>query len=246
VAAEIKVVPDNTLNSEAAQEFQRAAQSAVAGQGRFAVALSGGNTPRAVFSLLAQQHSADLPWDRIHIFFGDERYVPPDHPESNYRMANEALLSRVRIPAENVHRFRTELDPESAAKDYETQLQTFFREPGQSPPRFDLVMLGLGEDGHTASLFPGTSAPNETTRFVVAVWVEKFKMFRLTLTLPVLNHSAEVLFLAAGPSKAGILKEVLSRPAAALPAQKVQPTGGRLLWLVDQSAARLLQVRSQV
>src|SRR5262245_36302141 len=214
MAAEIKVVPDNSLNSEAAQEFQRAAQSAIAGRGRSAVALSGGNTPRAVFSLLAEQHSADLFWDRIHIFFGDERYVPPDHPESNYRMANEALLSRVRIPAENVHRFHTELDPESAAKDYETRLQTFFREPDQSPPRFDLVMLGLGEDGHTASLFPGTSAPNETTRFVVAVWVEKFKMYRLTLTLPVLNHSAEVLFLVAGPSKAGILKEVLSRPAA--------------------------------
>src|SRR5262249_31812310 len=205
-----------------------------------------GNTPRAVFSLLAEQHSADLFWDRIHIFFGDERYVPPDHPESNYRMAHEALLSLVRIPPENVHRFRTELDPESAAKDYETQLQTFFGEPEQSLPRFDLVMLGLGEDGHTASLFPGTSALNETTRLVVAVWVEKFKMFRLTLTLAALNHSAEVLFLVAGANKAGVLKEVLPNPTAALPAQKIQPAGGRLLWLVDQSAARLLQVRSQV
>src|SRR5262249_2359579 len=144
------------------------------GYGRFSVALSGGNTPRAVFSLLAEQHSADLPWDRIHVFFGDERYVPSDHPESNYRMASEALLSCVPIRPENVHRIRTELDPESAAKDYETQLQTFFRVPDRSLPRFDLVMLGLGDDGHTASLFPGTSALGETTRLVVAVWVEKF------------------------------------------------------------------------
>jgi 6-phosphogluconolactonase len=247
VPAEVKVVPDSTeLNREAAREFQRAAQAAIADHGRFAVALSGGNTPRAVYSLLAEQHSADLPWDRVHVFFGDERYVPADHPESNYRMAREALLSRAPIPQENVHRFRTELDPESAARDYETQLQTFFRVSDQSVPRFDLIMLGLGDDGHTASLFPGTSGLAETRRLVAAVWVEKFKTYRLTLTFPVLNRSAEVLFLVAGKGKARVLRDVQSTSAASLlPAQRVQPTDGRLLWLVDQDAASLLQVKTQ-
>ena len=246
--AEIKVVSDNAeLNREAAREFQRTAQSAIAGHGRFAVALSGGNTPRAVYSLLAEQHSADLPWDRVHVFFGDERYVPPDHVDSNYRMAREALLSRVPIPPENVHRVRTELDPESAARDYETQLQAFFGVSNQSVPQFDLIMLGLGDDGHTASLFPGTSALAETKRLVVAVWVEKFKTFRLTLTFPVVNRAAEVLFLVAGQGKAQVLKDVLSPSAASLlPAQRVQPTDGHLLWLVDHDAARLLQVKTQV
>jgi 6-phosphogluconolactonase len=239
---EVKVVSDSSeLNRAAAQEFKSLAESAVAAHGRFAVALSGGNTPRNVYSLLAQEYQAALPWNRIHIFFGDERSVPPDHPDSNYRMANEALLSKIPIPAENVHRIRTELEPEAAADDYDQTLRGFFHLGSGAWPRFDLVLLGLGEDGHTASLFPGSSALGESSRLVAATWVEKMKTFRITLTYPVLNHAAAVDFLISGAGKAQILSQVLSPSANALyPAQRIRPEGGRLLWLIDQDAARFL------
>jgi 6-phosphogluconolactonase len=239
---EIKIVHDNAaLNRVAAAEFQSAAESEIAAHGRFTVALSGGNTPRALYALLAAEFKDLIAWNKTHIFFGDERHVPPDHPESNYRMANEALLSQVPIPGENIHRVRTELDPQSAAKDYEEQLRTQFRLNKNDLPRFDLMLLGLGDDGHTASLFPGSAALQETARLVVANWVKKLKTFRITLTFPVLNHAAGVLFLVSGQGKAQILKEVLSSPGAAeFPAQRVRPENGRLLWLADQDAARLL------
>jgi 6-phosphogluconolactonase len=246
VPAEIKVMSDNAeLSREAVREFQQAAQSAIAGHGRFAAALSGGNTPRAVFSLLAKEHATDLPWDRIHLFFGDERYVPSDHPESNYHMANEALLSKVAIPAANIQRIRTELDQESAARDYEDRLRAFFGATDQHWPQFDLVLLGLGDDGHTASLFPGTAALVESSRLVVANWVEKFKTFRITLTFPVLNHASAVIFLVSGAGKAEILRDVLdpSGPAR-FPAQQVQPESGRMLWLADRAAAALLPAQT--
>jgi len=242
MAIEIKIVSDSAaLNRTAAQEFKNAAESAIADHGRFAVTLSGGNTPRIVYSLLAQEYKTVLPWNDVHIFFGDERSVPPDHPDSNYRMANEALLSHVPIPPENVHRILAELDPEPAAQEYEHQLHQFFHLADDTWPRFDLIMLGLGEDGHTASLFPGSSALQEKLRLVAPTWVEEKKTFRITLTYPVLNHAAEVEFLIAGAGKAEIVKNVLnSSQALVYPAQGVKPENGRLLWLLDQDAASLV------
>ncbi len=243
MGVEVKIVPDNTaLNRAAAQEFQRLAESAIAQRGRFSVALSGGNTPRGVYLLLAQEHKTTLEWDKVHTFFGDERYVPPDHPDSNYRMTSESLLSKVSIPEKNIHRVRTELDPEAAAQDYEDQLRDFFHLTNNDWPRFDLIMLGLGDDGHTASLFPGTAALKEVSRRVVANWVEKLQSFRISFTFAVLNHAAEVLFLVSGAGKAQILADVL-RPSGAVrfPAQRIKPENGRLLWLADQDAARLLR-----
>lgn len=237
---EVKIVPDNaTLARVAAQEFHRLAESAIQQRGQFSVALSGGNTPRAVYSLLADEHK-ELPWDKIHVFFGDERHVPPDHPDNNFRMASESLLSKVPIPENNVHRIRAELEPEAAAKDYDGQLAVFFHLNDHGWPRFDLVFLGLGDDGHTASLFPGSSALSDVSSRVVANWVEKLQTFRITLTFPVLNHAANVVFLVSGESKAQILSAVLSPGARKYPAQGVQPEDGRLRWLADRDAGRLL------
>lgn len=242
MSLEVKIVPDSAaLARTAAQEFHRLAEAAVRERGRFAVALSGGNTPRAVYSLLASEHK-ELPWDRIHIFFGDERHVPPDHPDSNFRMASESLLSKVPIPVKNVHRIRTELEAEAAATEYDEQLRGFFHLINHDWPRFDLIFLGIGEDGHTASLFPGSKALAETSRRVIANWVEKFKAFRVTLTFPVLNHAAEVIFMVSGTDKAQILSEVLRPGARKYPAQNVQPENGQLLWLVDQDAGSLLRL----
>lgn len=239
---EVKIVPDNAaLNRAAAQEFARLAESAVSARGRFSVALSGGNTPRAVYALLAEQYQTTLAWDKIHIFFGDERNVPPGHPDSNYRMANEALLSKVVIPPGNIHRIQAELGPEAAVKDYQLQLKAFFHLTDDWP-RFDLIFLGLGDDGHTASLFPGSQALEESSLTVISNWVEKLQSFRITLTFPVLNHAAEVLFLVSGAAKADILKDVIQPPGAnKYPSQRVHPEKGRLLWLADQEAARRLR-----
>src|SRR5689334_9001110 len=216
---EVKIVPDNaTLARVAAQEFHRLAQAGIKERGRFSVALSGGNTPRAVYSLLADEHK-ELPWDRIHVFFGDERHVPPDDPDSNFRMANESLLSKVPIPEKNVHRIRAELEADDAAAEYEQELVDFFHLGKQEMPRFDLVFLGIGEDGHTASLFPASHALTELSRRVVANWVEKFQAFRITFTFPVLNHASEVTFLVSGAGKAQILSEVVRPGTRKYPAQ---------------------------
>ena len=238
---EVKIVPDNaTLARVAAQEFHHLAETAIRQRGWFCVALSGGNTPRAVYSLLADEHK-QLPWERIHVFFGDERHVPPDHPDSNFRMARESLLSKVPIPDTNVHRIRTELEPEAAAKDYDGQLTEFFHLNDHDWPSFDLIFLGLGNDGHTASLFPGSSALSDVSSNVAANWVEKLQTFRVTLTFPVLNHAANVIFLVSGESKAQILSAVLRPGPRKYPAQGVQPENGRLLWLADQDAGQLLR-----
>ncbi|MGC2742654.1 MAG: 6-phosphogluconolactonase [Candidatus Angelobacter sp.] len=238
---EVKILPDTAaLAQTAALEFHRLAEAAVQERGRFSAALSGGSTPRAVYSLLASEHQ-QLPWDRINIFFGDERHVPPDHPDSNFRMANESLLSKVPIPEKNVHRIHAEIDAETAAAEYDQQLFDFFQLSNHDWPRFDLIFLGIGEDGHTASLFPGSKALAETSRRVVANWVEKFQTFRITLTFPVLNHAADVVFLVSGAGKAKILSEVLRPGARKYPCQCVQPANGRLLWLVDQKAGSLLR-----
>src|SRR5437588_12027489 len=224
----------------AAEEFIRAARTAIGGYGRFTVALAGGSTPKGVYSLLATNYT-NFAWNRVFLFFGDERHVPPTDPESNYRMASESLITKIAIPAENVFRVPAEnSDASAAALDYENQLRRFFElRPGEFP-RFDLILLGLGPDGHTASLFPNTAALNETKLLVVANWVEKFKANRITFTYPVLNNAACVIFLVNGADKADMVRTVLEDGRADLPSQRVHPVNGRLLWLLDKGAASKL------
>lgn len=238
----LKVLPDvATLNRAAADEFLRCAEAAIHERGRFTVALSGGNTPRSVYSLIASEYKTSLAWDKVFVFFGDERHVPPDNPDSNYRMANESLLAHVPIPTQNVHRVYAELDAQTAAARYDALLRDFFQLKPDDWPGFDLILLGMGEDGHTASLFPGTPALKETSRLVVANWVEKLQTERITFTLPVLNHAAEVLVLVAGASKSDVLNRIChSKGASAYPVEMVAPESGRLLWLVERQAARLI------
>jgi len=225
----------------AATEFATLASQAVRSQERFSVALSGGSTPKALYTLLASGSVPNIPWEKIFFFFGDERFVPPDHPDSNYLMARETGLF-AKVSDDHVFRVRTEeKDAHTAALDYEQTVRKFFGlQPGEFP-RFDLVFLGLGPDGHTASLFPGTVALNEKRRLVVANWVEKFHSYRITFTLPVLNRAACVMFLAAGGDKADIVREVLENGSANLPSQKVRPSDGRLLWLLDRVAGQRLK-----
>ena len=227
------------LNRNAAERFVLLANEAAAETGRFTVALSGGSTPKALYSLLASAvYNECVPWSQVHLFWCDERCVPPNHPDSNYRMAREALLSRIVVPADNVHRIAGEKEPQLAASEYEDQLKGFFHLTEGSLPQFDLILLGLGEDGHTASLFPEDEALEETERLVVAVYVERLKAHRLTLTLPVLNQGARIFFLVAGASRAAILQEALgAKIASSLPAAKVQPIDGELTWLITQEAA---------
>jgi 6-phosphogluconolactonase len=238
----IEVLPTAVdLFHAAAEEFVRAARTAIGAQGRFTVALSGGSTPKALYSLLASNY-ANFAWNRIFLFFGDERHVPPTDPESNYRMVQESLLSKITIPAENVFRVPAENpDAAAAAADYEAQIRRFFEiKPGEFP-RFDLILLGMGPDGHTASLFPDSEALNEQSRLVVANWVAKFNTHRITFTFPVLNRAAEVMFLASGPDKADMLHQVLeTKITPPLPSQRVEPTDGKLLWMLDEAAAAKL------
>lgn len=219
--------------------FVRAAVAAIRKRGQFRVALAGGQTPRKLYQRLASRPVTALDWSAIHVFFGDERPVPPDHSDSNFRMATESLLSRVPLPADNVHRLRGELAPELAAAEYEAELRRGFALEDGAWPRFDLVLLGMGADGHTASLFPETDALRETRRLACANWVPKFGCHRLTLTLPVINAARQVVFLVAGADKARSVKEVLGHPAAEppLPAALVHPTNGELTWLLDAAAA---------
>ena len=226
------------LSQAAAAEFIALASAAIRDHGKFTVALSGGSTPKSLYSVLAR---SALPWDKIFFFWSDERHVPPDHPDSNYRIAKEALLSKVPVPPENIFRVRAEeKDANVVAKDYEEALRSFFGlRPGEFP-RFDLILLGLGPDGHTASLFPNTAALNETKLLVVANWVEKFKANRITFTYPVLNNAACVIFLVSGADKADMVRTVLEDGRADLPSQRVHPVNGRLLWLLDKGAASKL------
>lgn len=235
------------LFAAAAEEVVRAANDAVAQRGRFTIALSGGSTPRNLFNLLATNARTVLPWDRMFFFWGDERHVPPTDPESNYRMADESLLSKVPVLPANVFRIAAENpDAAAAAAAYEQTLQKFFAlSPGQFPI-FDLILLGMGPDGHTASLFPGTAGLQERSRLVIANWVEKFKTNRITLTLPVLNAARCVTFLVSGTDKASALHAVLEgdAPGEQYPSKLVRPTDGKLIWLVDRAAASELTTRS--
>ncbi|MGA2457539.1 MAG: 6-phosphogluconolactonase [Terriglobales bacterium] len=225
----------------AAEEFVRTARAAIGAKGRFTVALSGGSTPKGLYSLLAANY-ADFAWNRVFLFFGDERHVPPTDPDSNYRMVHESLLTRIAIPAENVFRAPAENpDAAAAASDYEAQLRRFFEIRSGEFPRFDLILLGLGPDGHTASLFPDSAALDEQSRLVVANWVAKLNAYRITFTFPVLNRAAEVVFMAIGADKADMLHKVLEgKNIPPLPSQRVQPSDGNLLWMLDEAAAAKL------
>lgn len=242
---DLRIVADlNELSRTGAEEFSRCAREAIAAHGYFSVALSGGSTPQGTYSLLAEQQNDPakrLPWEKIHVFFGDERHVPPTHRDSNFRMANESMLSKIPIPSQNVHRILAELDASVAAAKYEEELKKFF--PTTDPwPRFDLIMLGVGPCGHTASLFPDTTALKENSRWVVANWVQKFNTYRITFTFPVINYATEVMFQVAGEEKSTILKEVFQQPDKEIyPCQRVQPQSGRLLWVIEKAAARLLK-----
>jgi len=229
------------LYRAAADEFVRAGRVAIGLNGRFTVALSGGSTPKALYSLLAAEYH-HFDWKHTFLFFGDERHVPPTDAESNYRMVNEALLTKIAIPSDNVFRVHAENpDAAAAAASYEAQLKQFFElDPGEFP-RFDLILLGMGPDGHTASLFPGSTALDEQSRLVVANWVTKFNTHRITFTFPVLNHAAEALFMACGADKADMLHQVLeSSNYPPFPSQRVRPSDGQLLWMLDSDAAAKL------
>ncbi|MCI0418717.1 MAG: 6-phosphogluconolactonase [Acidobacteria bacterium] len=235
------------LGRAAAQECVRLALEATGARGTFSIVLAGGSTPRRLYSLLASEHEAPFcarfPWDRTHFFWGDERHVPPGHADSNYRMAFEAMLSRVPISPVQLHRIGGQNpDASKAAEDYEEILLRHFSLNRGDWPRLDLVLLGLGADGHTASLFPDTEVLDEKGRLVAAVWVPKFQAFRITLSAPLINHAANIVFLVSGEDKAAALRTVLRGEfePRRFPAQLIRPLQGHLAWLVDRGAASLL------
>lgn len=247
----IRVYQDaDELALKAARHFARLADQYVIGSGRFTVALSGGSTPKAMFALLATDpFLATIPWSSIYIFWGDERCVPTDHQDSNYRMTHEALLSKVPVPAANIFRIPAENpDHDQAAEEYSNTLRNFFlfgpgaTRTGTAPlaalPRFDLVFLGMGPDGHTASLFPGTTALHAGEKIAVANFVEKFNSYRITLTAATINNARNVTFLAGGADKAAVLKEVIegAYQPDLYPSQLIKPGNGSLLWLTDEAA----------
>jgi 6-phosphogluconolactonase len=240
---EIRIFADlEALSRAAADFFVSLSQSAIKSENRFAVALSGGSTPRRFFSLLASSPCQEsIKWSSTHFFWADERCVSKKASESNYNLAYSMLLSRVPVPGDNIHRIRGEDDPERAARDYEDCLREFF---GRLPlPVFDLIILGAGADGHTASIFPDAAVVRERTRLAVPVYAEAPNPARVTLTLPVLNNAAQVLFLASGRAKNAVLHEILEdgNPKR-YPAGLVQPVRGRLTWLIDRDAASLLSL----
>ena len=244
--ADLAVLPSAAaLAAAAAERFVAAAGDAIASRGQFVVALSGGSTPRDTYRRLATEALVSrVMWSRVQVLWGDERCVPPDHVESNYRMARETLLDRVPVPAANVHRIHGEDDPATAAGVYEATLRALLRTPAGPPTatagaRIDLVLLGLGDDGHTASLFPGSAAVHEQTRWVMAAHAAAASMWRITLMPAVINAAAEVLFLVFGGAKAGILRRVIDGPRRPeeLQAQAIAPSNGRVRWCVDAAAA---------
>jgi 6-phosphogluconolactonase len=241
---EVHIVADAAqLADDAARFFAEHAAEAIATRGVFRVALSGGSTPRALYRKLAAAPAGAIDWAHVHLFFGDERPVPPEHAESNYRMVKEALLSHAPIPEANVHRIRAEMpDATEAADAYAQDVRTAFQIKTGEWPRFDLALLGMGPDGHTASLFPETPVLHERSRIASAVWVPSMQTWRVTLTPPVFNHARTVLFLVSGSDKAETLHAVLDGPIDTdrLPAQLIAPTHGTVHWLVDQPAAARL------
>lgn len=229
----LHIFPDPpALAHAAAGRFVELAQAAIDARGQFFVALAGGSTPRPTYRTLASEPFARrVDWTYVHVFWGDERCVPPDHPDSNYRMARESLLDHVPIPDGNVHRIKGEVVPDWAASSYEMELEQVLGPDG----RLDLILLGLGEDGHTASLFPDTTVLEEQEYAVDALYLGRLGTWRVTLTLPVINNARHVIFLVTGTEKADVLARV--RAGESLPAALVQPAEGELIWLVDRDAA---------
>jgi len=234
-----------SLARRAAQYFVEMAGEAVAGRGRARIAISGGTTPKAAFELLADPNQPwrwNMPWQDLDLYWVDERAVPPDNAESNFRMTREALLDHVPLHPAQIHRMEGELAPKVAASRYESELRNTFRLEGAESPRFDLIALGMGDDGHTASLFPHTEAIHELSHLVTANHVPQKDTWRITLTWPVINHASSVFFLIAGADKAEILKEVLTGPRDVdrLPSQLIWPASGILTLILDKAAAALL------
>lgn len=245
MAAVQKFASKEALARAAAEEVTRLAAAAVRERGRATVALAGGSTPEAMYRLLADEPAfrARFPWGQTHFFFSDERHVPPEHKDSNYRMADEALLKKVaaQCPSGNIHRIPAEHpDASQAASQYEAELRAFFGAGGV--PRFDLILLGMGPDGHTASLFPGTTGLRETEKLVAAAWVDKLSTYRITFTPPLLAAAGAILFLAAGAEKAEVLRIVLEGAPEydRYPSQRVTAENANARWLVDEAAAARL------
>jgi 6-phosphogluconolactonase len=235
----IEVHPDlETLSFHAASIFVGASRNSIAAKKRFTVAISGGSTPRRLYTLLgseAYRHQVD--WQHVHFFWADERCVPKEDEASNFKAAFDTLLSRVALPDKNIHRIKGEETPDKASRVYEEEIKRFFGE--SEKPRFDLIILGMGEDGHTASLFPGSKSLEEKVRLAIPVYLEETKKNRVTLTLPVLNSADQILFLVAGVSKAAALSQILGneKRKKGLPAGLIRPSHGNMTWLIDQEAA---------
>lgn len=238
------------LRFESAEELHHASagaiiqflNEAIRESGKGTLMLSGGTTPEAVYRLLASKaFRSQLDWGAVHVFWGDERCVPPTEKESNYRMAYEVLLRQVHIPDRNIHRIQGELSPKIAAETYEQHMREFFSLKNDGVPRFDVTLLGLGEDGHTASLFPETTILNETSRLVADVFVPKLDAHRISVTYPVINNSATVMFIVTGAGKATVLRDVREGDAGRHPAGKIQPRNGNLFWYIDRDAGSKLR-----
>lgn len=237
----IQILSDlDAISNEAVKIFVNLSKECIASKGRFVAALSGGSTPKKLYELLASdKYRRNVDWNNIHFFWVDERCVPKENEESNFRLAFENLLSKVPVSAGNIHRIKGEDGPEKRAKDYEDEIRRFFGT--LDAPVFDLIILGMGEDGHTASLFPGSTPLGEKVRFAVPVYGEK--MNRITLTLPVLNNARRILFLVSGQSKADVLKDILENmeKRKKYPAGLISPAHGDITWLVDRDAAGRLK-----
>ncbi len=234
----VEVYPEAAeLGRNAAEQITRVIQAAINNRGACFVALSGGETPRQTYLHLGMEPLKDrVAWSHVHLFFADERSVPPDDPQSNYGMVNRALLSWIDIPRQNIHRIRGEVDPSLAAREYRNELKEAF---GDATGRFDLMLLGIGEDGHVASIFPGADVVGEESALVQPVIYPNQNVRRVTLTLPIINNAREILFLVSGKRKSSVVQRVLSvsRPTMDLPATMVRPIGGNLRWLLDREAA---------
>lgn len=240
---ELIIKKNPTELAKAAADFiARRIKDTLKTKDRFTIALSGGSTPKALHELLAKApYVEQIPWAQVHIFWGDERYVPIDDEQSNAGMAYDTLLGHVYTPEEQIHVWRTDLEPDAAAADYDRILHDYFKDDGDvsASPSFDLVLLGMGDDGHTLSLFPGTEVIHEQITWTKAYFLPQQDMYRLTLTAPLVNRASCILFLVAGPKKAEPLKEILEGPynPDKYPSQVIKPINGELIWLIDEKAA---------